>query len=393
MSPTENTPLTRLPGIQVGLALSDVGFYQRETMKIPDDLPEFFQRYQEKFETRELFFEFQPEFPWLKKREFSYTPDEQNPWLKLGRAAEHRLTEGPYARTVHALHQPGNVFGVHQPIRDMDILSQDIHKKLETIESTQQAMLFAHLISADYFVFHLAQSKDYWDWNRSEQIALALKAFQGWADFYKNSGFSFVPLIENLEFPKFPATPEEMVSIFKACKEFLPNLRLCFDVPHLWRSRSLILENSNKFKDIIPNFRVIRTSSADYLDYALEDVLTAKAGISDNDVFLYHMAGCWKHFTHEIVGLRPGESPFLHKLRLDEPQYAYDPDVEMVLPRVIDRLLRYKIERRQNVFIMPEMYQRSYIEMLEAARIMYDHVRKKAAEIALLAHKYAHLWE
>ncbi|HEC99817.1 MAG TPA: hypothetical protein ENN18_05495 [Proteobacteria bacterium] len=390
---TQNVP-KNLPRIKVGLALSDAGFYHRETMRLPEDLSEFFQRYQDKFETEKLFFELQPEMPWLKKKgDFSYVADEDNRWLKLGRAAEQGATGEPYASIIEAMRRPGHIFGVHQSIRDMDILSEDIHKKLETIESTQQGMLFAHLISADYFVFHLAQSKDYWDWNRSEQIAVALKAFQGWADFYKQSGFSFIPIIENLEFPKFPATPEEMVSIFKTCREFLPNLKICFDVSHFWRSRALILENKVRFEHLIPNFRILEASCSDYLDYAIEHIFTAEAGLSDGDIFLYHLGGCWKHLTHEIPGLRPGESPFLHKLRLDEPVYAYHPQVEMNLPKVINRLLRYNIERRQDVLIMLEIYQRNYIEMLEAARLIYDDIVKKARRIAEDTRRYAYLWE
>lgn len=383
-----------LPRIKVGLALSDAGFYHRETMRLPDDLPEFFHRYQDKFETEDLFFELQPEMPWLKKRgDFSYVANEDNEWLKLGRAAAQRVKEGPYAKIIEAVRRPGNILGVHQSIRDMDILSEDIHKKLETIESTQQAMLFAHLISADYFVFHLAQSKDYWDWNRSEQIAIALKAFQGWADFYKSSGFTFIPLVENLEFPKFPATPEEMISIFKTGKELLPNLKLCFDIPHLWRSRALLLENKTRFEHLVPNFRILEASYSDYLDYALEHVFTTEAGLSEGDIFLYHMGGCWKHLTHEIPGLRPGESPFLHKLKLDEPVYAYNPQVEMNLPKVVNHLLRYNMERRQGVLVVLEIYQRNYIEMLEAARLIYEDLVKKAIRIAEKARQYAYLWD
>lgn len=381
-----------MPEIQVGLALSDAGFYHSETMKIPDDLSQFFSQYEAKLKTRKLFFEFQPELPWIKKREFSYIADGGNKWLKLGRTAEKGL-EGPYGQIIKSMRRPGNTFGVHQPIRDMDVLSQDVHKKLETIESTQQAMRFAHLISADYFVFHLAQSRDYWDWNRSEQIDIALKAFKEWAEFYKKSGFRFTPLIENLEFPKFPALPEEMISIFNTCKEFLPNVKICFDIPHLWRSRALILENGGRLKDSIPNYVRLTTSSCDYFDYAMEEVLSEKEGLSKNDIFIYHLAGCWKHFTHEIPGLRPGESPFLHKMRLDDPTYLYDPDAEMIFPHIMNRLLRYKMERKEDVRIILEVYQRSYQEMLEAAKIIHDGFRSKARRIIENAYKYAYLWQ
>ncbi|MFH1148257.1 MAG: TIM barrel protein [Pseudomonadota bacterium] len=382
----------RMPEIKIGMALSDAGFYHSETMKLPDELARFFSQYEAKLETQKLFFEFQPELSWIRRREFSYVADSGNKWLKLGRAAERGLEEGPYCEIIKSMRRPGNTFGVHQPIRDMDILSEDVHKKLETIESTQQAMRFAHLISADYFVFHLAQSRDYWDWNRSEQIEIALKAFKEWADFYRKAGFRFTPLIENLEFPKFPALPEEMISILNRCREFLPNVKLCFDIPHLWRSRALVLENGERLRDSIPNFLRLTTSASDYFDYAMEEVLSEKGGLSKDDIFIYHLAGCWKHLTHEIPGLRPGESPFLHKMRLDDPAYLYDPEAEIVFPQIINRLLRYRMERKEDIRIILEVYQRSYQEMLDAAKTISDSFRSRTRRIIENAHKYAYLW-
>lgn len=381
-----------LPKVRIGLALSDVGFYQTETMRLPEDLLDFFRLSKDKLDSEGLFFEFQPETPWLKKRDFAYVINEENKWMMLGRAAGGGGLEGPYGEIVKAMTGAGNIFGVHQPIRDMDILSQDVQKKLETFESVQQAMVFAHLVSADYFVFHLAQSRDYWDWNRSDQIAIAIKAFQGWAEFYKKSGFTFTPLLENLEFPKFPSTPEEIARIHRVCKKFLPNLKLCLDIPHLWRSRSLILENGEKVRHAVPDFIILTSSFTDYLDYAFEEVFTEKAGLLPDDLHLYHMAGCWKHLTHEILGLRPGESPFLHRLRLNDPVYTYDQQAEMVIPKVIERLLRYKIERKQDTRIILETYQRNYIEMLEAAKIISEEIKNKAIRIAQKAREYAYLW-
>ncbi len=380
-----------LPRIKIGLALSDLGFYHRETMKLPDDLSRFFQLYREKFATDALFFELQPEAPWLSgKSGFLHLLNTENRWYELGMAAERESAEGAFAEIVREMHRPGNIVGAHQSIRDMDVLADD-QKKLATIESTHQAMLFAHRISARYFVFHLAQSRDYWDWNRSEQIAVALKVFQGLAQFYKESGFTFVPLLENLEFPKFPATFEEIIGIFNACREFLPNLKLCFDIPHLWHSRLLLLENRHKFRHLMPEFHILEGRFSDYFDHAMDAF--AAGGISNSDIFLYHLGGCWQHLTHEIPGLRPGESPFTHKLRLDEPEYSYDPHLEMNMPRILNRLLRHHIENRQDVFIMLEIYQRDYIEMLEAARIIYEDLNRKAARIAENARRYAYLWE
>ena len=380
------------PDIRVGIALSDAALY-REDAELPADLPEFFQLYQEKLNTARLFFELQPEAPWIKKKEDAcYVPDRENPWLKLGKALPDGQGEDPLSRGRRALNRPGNITGVHQSIRDMDILSNDASTKLKTIESTHQAMRFAEMIGADYFVFHLAQSRDYWDWDRSEQIAVALKAFQGWAAFYRDAGFTFTPLLENLEFPKFPATPEEMVSFYRICRDFLPGLKLCFDVGHFWRSRALLLENRARFERLVPDFRLLEIPWADYFDYALEHVLVDDAGIRDGDIHLYHLGGCWQHYTHEIPGLRPGESPFSHRLRLDEPVHAYQTHREMDLSRVLTGLLRYSFERRQEVRIILEIYKRKYIEILAAAAMILEDLHQKAERIVQKARRYAYIW-
>jgi len=382
-----------MPRIKVGLALSDAGLYHRETMRLPEDLLQFFELFREKFDTEELFFELQPETSWMMRKAGSqYALNEDNGWYKLGRAAREQSSEEPYRRILEAMQHPESIFGVHQSIRDMDVLSQDISKKLETIESTHQAMELAHFISADYFVFHLAQSKDYWDWDRSEQIAIAMRAFQRLAEYHRSSGFGFTPLLENLEFPKFPATAVETAGLFNACRELLPNLKLCLDLPHLWHSRLLLIENRERFKHLIPDFHVLEARFSDYLDYAFEEIFPAE-GIAGSDIFLYHLGGCWKHLTHEIPGLRPGESPFWHRLRLDEPSYSYNPAVEMNLRRVLERILRFNMENRQNVLVMLEIYQRNFNEMLEAARLVNEDLKKKAVRIVEHARKYAYLWE
>jgi sugar phosphate isomerase/epimerase len=389
----ERSMPAKMPQIRVGLALSDAGLYQREVMTLPDDLLQFFTLSQEKFAREELFFELQPELPWLlKKNGYLCVPNEGNSWYKLGLAARDNDSHGPYRAIIEMMRRAGNLFGVHQSIRGMDILSQDISRQLETIESTQLGMQFAHLIAADYFVFHLAQSKDYWDWSRSEQIAIALKAFRKWADFYKQSKFDFTPVLENLEFPKFPATALEIVGLYNTCREILPNLKLCLDLPHLWHSRLLLLENKDRFRHLIADFNVLETPFDDYLEYTFEDAFAAE-GIEAKDLLLYHFGGCWKHSTHEIPGLRPGESPFYHALRLNEPKCSYNPALEMNLPKVLNRILGYNLENAHDLLMVLEIYQRNYNEMLEAARIVEEDLRRKAVNMARRARRYAYLWE
>ena len=65
----------------------------------------------------------------------------------------------------------------------------------------------------------------------------------------------------------------------------------------------------------------------------------------------------------------------------------------MNMPRILNRVLRYHIEHRQDIYIMLEMYQRDYIEMLEAARLISEDLKNKVNRIAENSRKYAYLWE
>ena len=365
------------PLIKVGLAISDAGFSSPAPLVLPEDLEHFLRIAADRLPGRGLFFEFQPEMPWIVKDSGSrFAPDTGNKWFELGRAVRRNDLHGPYGPAVEAIGQPENIFGVHQSIQHMDVLSEDIGMRLKTIESTKQAMFFAGQIRADYFVFHLAQSVDYWDWDRREQMEIALRAFEELADYYYQCSPDFVPLLENLEFPKFPATAAEIAILFRRCKAFFPDLRLCLDVPHLWHSRKLVLEHNQRFFRTIPDFSRLNDPFVSYLGFALQHIFR-QAG---EEIFLYHMGGCYGHKTHEIPGLLPGKNPFKHRLRLGERD-VYNKEMEMNYPGVASTILEHHFQRERRLLMVLEIHNRSIEEMLESCRLIHLDLHKKAAAL------------
>ncbi len=366
--------------MKVGLALSDAGFYRPGQSMMPKDLDFYFRLAEKRLPGQEPFFEFQPEASWiLEEPGHFFAPDKKNKWLELGRAMRRNDLQGPYAPVLSYMSRQGSRFGVHQSIRDMDILSEDISVQLRTLESAKQGMLFAGQIRAEYFVFHLAQSVDYWDWDRREQMDVAVRAFQEMADFYHQCAPGFIPLLENLEFPKFPATAAEIVNLFKRCREFLPGLGLCLDVPHLWHSRALILENRKKLSREVSDLSLLKGDFLPYLEHTLSHI-AAQCGAG---VYLYHMGGCYEHETHEIPGLLPGEDPFRHHLRLDETD-IYDPELELDYPGAINTILRHHLREVRELLMVLEIHNRSFEEMLEVSRQITRDLHDKAARLITL---------
>ena len=100
--------------------------------------------------------------------------------------------------------------GVHQsPVGDL--LSSNFYGKYHALEEARRAMDFAAGIGADYFVINLAQ-QDKWEWARADQYQKGLKAFKELATYYRSMGHDYVPCIETLPFPRFPATGGELTN-------------------------------------------------------------------------------------------------------------------------------------------------------------------------------------
>src|SRR4029078_13345651 len=220
-----------MPEIIIGCALSDGNRADLpRNLRVPERLTDYIELYQSRLESPYVLLELQPEDLWTVPATFpdQFIPRKNNRWWRTVQSQPELLVK---------LRAPNMRVGVHQPIQNRDALSSNFFHKYEAIEATKQAMEFAEYIDADYFVFHLAH-QDKWNWDRQDQMDKAIKIFNVFATYYTAREMSFVPVIETLEYPRFPATGAEAFMLLKECRKALRNTKLALNVAHLWSSRN-----------------------------------------------------------------------------------------------------------------------------------------------------------
>ena len=254
-------------------------------------------------------------------------------------------------------HQP-HILGIHAPNIMIDVLDDSYgqFKKDQSLASICQAMEYANTIGADYFVYHLVQ-RDLWvdpQIRRDVLIPESLRVYAWLSEYYRVHNFHFVPCIEVLEYPKFPATPFEIKQILRACKMILPQTMLAFDVSHLWRGRSLICETQRS------GFENVRMKT--FIQVLCDSLNSLERG----DVYLFHLGGCWGMRTHEIPGIQPEENPYETTYRLDCPDYLYDEFFEMNISRALDCIIDFCWVHDQPLRLILEIFDKEYPAVIKA---------------------------
>lgn len=351
-----------MANIMVGCALSDVNRADMPNgLRVPERLVDYALLFQNRVGAMDFSFELQPEDDWLIPTRF---PDEfaerkTNRWWRAFRQNRRmldlfRAATGP--------------IGVHQPVRGRDALSSNFYQKYGSIAATQQAMSFAHFIGADYFVFHLAM-QEHWGWERRDQMTKALKIFKFFEAYYHASNFKFVPCIELSEYPEFPATGGEACDLLHKCREIWPATQLIFDVSHMWGSMQRMIEA--KMWDSMGARPIPFT---DALDYGLEQTW--------EDIYAFHLGGCWESETHAIPGLHPQQDPFRYPVKLHESPGVYAEMGELDLNRTLDLILNYSVRKGRPLNLILEIFDRDIAQVLEATRVIREDLIQRAEQTA-----------
>lgn len=346
-----------MPEIIVGCALSDLNRADLPRgLRVPERLADYADRFRARVGTSAVSFQLQPEDAWTIPETFpdQFVPRKTNRWWRAVQTQPRLLT---------ILTGPPSRIGVHQPILKRDVLSSNYFGKYEAIEETKQAMDFAQYIGAEYFVFHLAQV-DKWNWERRDQMAKAIKLFEVFATYYTSQGMSFVPLIETLEYPKFPATGSEAFTLLTQCRRALPDTQIAFDISHLWSSRQRMVQSG-----AWPDARVSFEAS---LDYAL--------GVLARDIYLYQLGGAWESETHAIPGLHPQQDPFRYPLKLRESHGVYNESGEMDLNQVLEMVTNYSVRSGRDLRLVLEIFDRDLDQVLEATRLIRNDLIQRMSQ-------------
>jgi len=333
--------------IIVGCALSDVNRADLpRNLRVPERLTDYIELVQSRLELPYVLLELQPEDLWTVPATFpdQFIPRKNNRWWRTVQSQPDLLIK---------LRAPNMRVGVHQPIQNRDPLSSNFFSKYEAIEATKQAMEFAEYIDADYFVFHLAHA-DKWSWDRQDQMDKAVKVFNVFATYYTAREMGFTPVIETLEFPKFPATGAEAFLLLKECRKALRNTKIAFNLAHLWSSRNRMLATGQW-----PDERVSFEAS---LEYALDSLA--------NDIHVYHVSGGWESETHAVPGLHPQQDPFRYPMKLRESSSVYAESGEMDLNRALELLVMATMRRGRDLDVVLQIFNRDIEQILEAARLI-----------------------
>jgi hypothetical protein len=194
--------------------------------------------------------------------------------------------------------------GVHQPSGGVDI--NDVDKKQESISKIKDSMLMAQEIDAEYFTVHL-QTKDRWhgERERKEHISVGLEVFDELANYYRKNNFNFTVNVENIEYPKYPATVEEIEELSTFLDGYSDiNTGIVLDIGHLWRTRNLMNENwiFHEGQDL---------PFSQYLNRALYESDFA------NKINVFHITGCGGYQTHLLPQIDMVE-PTDGSIRTDE---------------------------------------------------------------------------
>lgn len=333
--------------IIVGCALSDLNRADLpRNLRVPERLSDYIELYQARLNSPRILLELQPEDLWTVPATFpdQFIPRKTNRWWRAAQAAPELLAR---------LRAPNMRIGVHQPIQNRDALSSNFFHKYEAIEATKQAMEFAEYIDADYFVFHLAQV-DKWNWNRQDQMEKAIKIFNVFATYYTAREMSFTPVIETLQFPKFPATGAEAFLMLKECRKALRHTKLALNLAHLWSSRGRMLQTGAWADE--------RVSFEASLEYALDTLA--------DDVHIFGLSGGWESETHAIPGLHPQQDPFRYPMKLRESASVYAESGELDLNRTLELMVTATVRRGRDLNVVLQIFDRDIEQVLEAARLL-----------------------
>ena len=334
----------------VGPALSCVNKADvRLGRSIPDSLRYYIHDLRVTLSSPYYLMELQPEKIWGEYDHMNnmFIP-QRNSWTEI--AANQGIS--------YEIFEQPRILGVHAPNLKIDVLDISGFKKNYSIASIIEVMRWANSIYADYFVFHLCQVDRWIDDNYREFVFIpeSIKVFSEFAKVYKEEGFTFVPCIEILEFPKYPATPTETKRILEQCQAILPETRLVFDMSHLWRSQALICETRKEgFEDVrFKRFPQI-----------MEDTLNL---LNPHDVYVWHHGGCWQTETHLVPGIYPDEDPFRARFRLDDPPEMYNEGFEMNISAAFELVVDFCVKSGRPLRLVLEIFEKDFNIILKAIK-------------------------
>ena len=178
-------------------------------------------------------------------------------------AAVHRTLEWVRSKPYRGVHSSDAVYDRNQrKVVACDLSDPDIGVHRISMWKYQGLMTLAKVVNATSFVMHPTPVDSCnGEWlgmscmleKRRERKSQFFESLKELLTYHKDQGASFPLVIENLEFPKFPATAEECMGFLEHASSLAADIGLppgiiqvCFDLQHMRHSYKIINEPQNR---------------------------------------------------------------------------------------------------------------------------------------------------
>ncbi len=235
--------------------------------------------------------------------------------------------------------------GLHFPLKAGFLGSLSERESEYTLANRRKVIDFGERAGVKYYTIHVSQDGFISNHDNYLSVKNILKKT---IEYFAEKNTKAYILIENLEYPKYPATPQELAWWFNRVKEYDPSGRLKFgvviDVAHLWRTRGEIIKTINEKRGVpawvAEEKGIIFQPYHDLLNYAL------KTKLNGIPVITFHFSGSYGYETHLIPGMRPYEDPDTADIKINR---FYDENVEMNLKNTIKTIVKYYFDSYRGI--------------------------------------------
>lgn len=282
--------------------------------------------------------------------------------LAITNAAVHQTFDWVRSKPFRGVHSSDGVYDhVQKKPVACDLSDPDERLRNLAIQKYKSVMTLAKVVEATSFVMHPSSvDSPNGQWlgmadklqERRDRKQRFFESLNELLVYYKEQGFHFPIAIENLEFPKFPATNEEFTEFLTkgrtlAAAHGLPpeTIGLCFDFQHMRHSYKIINEQQNwsqynalraissksamEIEDLLPGFShagrafvgvsyhpnwkaAIRRDPVDTADEVLNRV--------GSDIKVVHLAGNYFSDRMDYVSETQGNIPYIAQGAKIEPK-------------------------------------------------------------------------
>ncbi|OQA89748.1 MAG: hypothetical protein BWY26_01646 [Elusimicrobia bacterium ADurb.Bin231] len=237
------------------------------------------------------------------------------------------------------------VCGLHLPLNTAYLGSLSEREINYTLENRKKVIDFGEKSGVKYYTVHISQDGFLFTEKNFVSVKNILRKT---IEYFIQKRTNAYILIENLEYPKYPSTPQELFWWFNKVKEYAGNsglkIGVVIDVAHLWKTRGDIMKNMREGKNlpewIMEEKDIISQSYKDLLNYTL------KTKLENIPVITFHLGGSYGYETHLIPGMRPDDAPDSAEIKINR---FYDENIEMNLKSVIKTIAKYYFDSYRKV--------------------------------------------